>query len=363
MIGTTSKTLLQAVVRNKGAPGVDGMTVKQLPDALKERWPPIASQLLEGRLSSATGASGEDPEAGRGRAHLGIPTVIDRMIQQAILQRLQPLWDATFSEHSFGFRPGRSAHQAVAQAQAYVIDRPSVCRGYRPGEVLRPGQPRPADGARGRTGYRQAGAPADPGFLTAGVLDNGLFEASEEGTPQGGPLSPLLSNLVLDELDRNWSGAATASCATRMTATSTCAVEKAAERVMSSVTRFIERRLKLQGQRRQERRGSTVETHFPRLYAAEGPGFAGASPPRPSPGSSTGSRADAAASGRQSGADDRDLARILRDGPATSASVSAGSCVDLEGWVRRRLRCAPGTSGRRAAGDRRTAPPKRRPNG
>ena len=104
-----------------------------------------------GALPAAAGASGAKSRSRpAGHANLGIPTVIDRVIQQAVLQRLQPLWDPTFSEHSYGFRPGRSAHQAVAQAQAYVADRLSVRRGHRPGEILRPGQPRQADGAGGR---------------------------------------------------------------------------------------------------------------------------------------------------------------------------------------------------------------------
>ena len=113
---------LKAVVRNKGAPGVDGMTVKQLPDALKARWPQIEVQLLAGRYRPQPVRRVKIPKPDGGERHLGIPTVIDRVIQQAILQRLQPLWDPTFSEHAYGFRPGRSAHQAVAQAQAHVIE-------------------------------------------------------------------------------------------------------------------------------------------------------------------------------------------------------------------------------------------------
>ena len=113
---------LRAVVRNNGAPGVDGITVKQLPGVLKARWSEIEDQLLQGRYQPQPVLRVKIPKPDGGMRNLGIPTVIDRVIQQALLQRLQPQWDPTFSEHSYGFRPGRSAHQAVAQAQAYVID-------------------------------------------------------------------------------------------------------------------------------------------------------------------------------------------------------------------------------------------------
>ena len=110
---------LRAVVRNKGAPGVDGITVRQLPGILKARWPEIEQQLLQGHYQPQPVRRVQIPKpAGGGMRDLGIPTAIDRVIQQAVLQRLQPLWDPTFSEHSYGFRPGRSAQQAVAQAQA-----------------------------------------------------------------------------------------------------------------------------------------------------------------------------------------------------------------------------------------------------
>jgi RNA-directed DNA polymerase len=114
-------TALRAVVRNKGAPGIDGITVKQLPGVLKARWPEIEGQLLQGRYRPQPVRRVKIPKPDGGTRNLGIPTVIDRVIQQAVLQRLQPRWDPTFSEHSYGFRPGRSAQQAVAQAQADVI--------------------------------------------------------------------------------------------------------------------------------------------------------------------------------------------------------------------------------------------------
>jgi RNA-directed DNA polymerase len=114
---------VRAVVRNKGAPGADGMTVRDLPDVLTARWPEIERTLLEGAYQPQPVRRVMIPKpGGDGERALGIPTVLDRTIQQAVLQQLQPLWDPTFSEHSYGFRPGRSAHQAVMQAQAYVTD-------------------------------------------------------------------------------------------------------------------------------------------------------------------------------------------------------------------------------------------------
>ena len=113
---------VRAVRRNRGAPGVDGGTVHDLPALLATRWPEIEQALLEGRYQPQPVRRVMIPKpGGGGERALGIPTVLDRVIQQAVLQQLQPMWDPTFSVHSFGFRPGRSAHQAVAQAQAYVI--------------------------------------------------------------------------------------------------------------------------------------------------------------------------------------------------------------------------------------------------
>ena len=135
----------------QGAPGVDGMTVDVLAAYLKDHWPEIRDQLLEGTYRPQPVRRVEIPKAAGGTWPLGIPTVLDRFIQQAVLQVLQAAWDPTFSEQSYGFRPGRSAHQAVARAQAYIA-RSRYRRGPRPGEVLRSGQPRHADGAGGQAG-------------------------------------------------------------------------------------------------------------------------------------------------------------------------------------------------------------------
>jgi RNA-directed DNA polymerase len=237
---------LRAVVRNKGAPGVDGITVKQLPDVLKARWSEIEDQLLQGRYQPHPVRRVKIPKPAGGTRNLGIPTVIDRVIQQAVLQRLQPQWDPTFSKHSFGFRPGRSAHQAVARAQAYVIE------GYRFVVDIdlakffdRVNHDRLMAAVAARVSDRRV-LRLIRGYLTAGVLDGGLFEESREGTPQGGPLSPLLSNLVLDELDRELERRGHRFVRYADDCNIYVRSERAGHRVMASLTRFIEHRLKLQ---------------------------------------------------------------------------------------------------------------------
>jgi RNA-directed DNA polymerase len=237
---------LQLVVRNKGAPGIDGITVKELPGILKARWREIEEQLLQGRYQPQPVRRVQIPKPdGGGVRNLGIPTTVDRVIQQAILQRLQPLWDPTFSEHSYGFRPGRSAHQAVMQAQTYVIE------GYRFVVDIdlakffdRVNHDRLMAAVAARVSDRRV-LRLIRSYLTAGVLHSGLFEESREGTPQGGPLSPLLSNLVLDELDRELERRGHRFVRYADDCNIHVRSEAAGLRVMRSVTHFIEGRLKL----------------------------------------------------------------------------------------------------------------------
>ncbi len=238
-------TALARVQANKGSPGVDGMSVQALPGYLKEHWPALREQLLEGTYRPQPVKRVEIPKPDGGVRKLGIPTVVDRFIQQAVLQVLQEQWDPTFSEHSYGFRPGRSAHQAVAQAQEYLT------QGY--GWVVDLDLEKFFDRVNHDKLMGQiAKRVQDPrlrklirAFLNAGVMENGLVSPSEEGTPQGGPLSPLLSNLVLDELDRELQRRGHRFVRYADDCNIYVRSERAGLRVMASVSGWITQRLKL----------------------------------------------------------------------------------------------------------------------
>jgi retron-type reverse transcriptase len=185
------------VKANKGSPGIDGMTVGELSGYLKQHWPSIREQLLCGTYQPQPVRRVEIPKPDGGVRKLGIPTVLDRLIQQAVMQVLQRRWDPTFSEHSHGFRPKRSAHQAVAKAQQYIaaghrwvvdLDLGKFFDRVNHDKLMAAIARRVTD----KRVLRVIGA-----FLKVGVLENGLVSPAEEGTPQGGPLSPLLSNIVL----------------------------------------------------------------------------------------------------------------------------------------------------------------------
>ena len=196
------KEALRQVKANKGSAGIDRMTVGQLDDYLKQHWPVIREQLLNGTYEPKPVRRVEIPKPDGGVRKLGIPTVLDRLIQQAVMQVLQRHWDRTFSESSYGFRPGRSAHQAVAQAQQYIAEGYGWCVDL---DLEKFFDRVNHDKLMGQVAKRVEDKrllKLIRAFLNAGVMENGLVSPSVEGTPQGGPLSPLLSNLVLDELDR-----------------------------------------------------------------------------------------------------------------------------------------------------------------
>ena len=193
---------LAQVKRNKGAPGIDGMSVDDLAPYLKEHWPAIRAQLLDGTYQPQPVRRVEIPKASGGTRPLGIPTVLDRLIQQAVMQVLQAGWDGTLSEASFGFRPGRSAHQAVQRAQEliasghdHVVDIDLEKFFDRVNHDILMG--RLAERIADRRVLRLIRR-----YLNAGVLANGVVIERHEGTPQGGPLSPLLANVLLDEVDK-----------------------------------------------------------------------------------------------------------------------------------------------------------------
>ena len=239
------KKALARVRRNKGAPGIDGMTVDDLGDHLQGHWAEIRSRLLDGTYTPQPVRRVEIPKASGGTRPLGVPTVLDRFIQQAVMQVLQGDWDPTFSDASYGFRPGRSAHQAVERAQEHIragfaivvdldlekfFDR--VNHDILMGLVAR----RVADKRLLRL---------IRGFLTAGVLEGGLVGPSTKGTPQGGPLSPLLSNLMLDVLDKELEKRGHRFVRYADDCNIYVRSRRAGERVMASVTRFLAQRLKL----------------------------------------------------------------------------------------------------------------------
>ena len=242
------KNCLQAFKRvksNKGSPGIDGMTVGELSAYLLGHWPAIRDQLLAGTYKPQPVKRVEIPKPDGGMRQLGIPTVLDRMVQQAVMQVLQGRWDAEFSEHSHGFRPGRSAHQAIAKAQKYIaeghrwvvdLDLEKFFDRVNHDKLMASIARRVAD----KRMLKLIRA-----FLTAGVMENGLVGPVDEGTPQGGPLSPLLSNLVLDELDRELERRK--HCFVRYADDCNIYVgsQRAGERVKQSITGFIARRLKL----------------------------------------------------------------------------------------------------------------------
>ena len=243
--GVNVAKAVKRVQRNGGSPGIDGMPVEALPDYLLGHWPVIRDQLLSGTYRPQPVKRVEIPKRGGGVRQLGIPTVVDRVIQQLLLQVLQRRWDRTFSEHSYGFRPGRSAHQAVAKAQKVIA------QGYRwvvDIDLEKFFDRVNHDRLMGRVAKRvrdKRVLTVIRAFLNAGVLENGLVSPMQEGTPQGGPLSPLLSNLVLDELDKELERRGHHYVRYADDSNIYVRSERAGQRVMEGLSRFITKKLKL----------------------------------------------------------------------------------------------------------------------
>lgn len=233
------------VVSNGGSPGIDGMTVKELGAYLQEDWPELREALLAGTYEPQPVRRVNIPKPGGGSRKLGVPTAVDRLIQQGVLQVLQPEWDPTFSQSSFGFRPGRSAHQALRCAQkhlrsgyGYVVDMDleKFFDRVNHDKLLCEVSKRVSDG-RVITLIRR--------FLKAGVLEHDALHETVEGTPQGGPLSPLLSNLLLDQLDRELERRGHRFARYADDCNIYVKSLRAGQRVLESISRYLSCKLKL----------------------------------------------------------------------------------------------------------------------
>jgi RNA-directed DNA polymerase len=327
------------VKANRGAPGVDGMTVHDLARWIGEHKEALIALLLDGSYQPQPVRGVEIPKPGGGVRQLGIPTVVDRLVQQAILQVLDPLLDPTFSASSYGFRPGRSAHDALAKAREYVADGRVIVvdldlekffdRVNHDMLMARLAR-RIADKRLLRIVRR---------FLQAGMMSNGVCVEREEGTPQGGPLSPLLANLLLDDLDKELEKRGHRFCRYADDCNIYVQSQAAGERVLASVTQFLEGKLKLRVNREKSAVAYVLERKFlgHRLLTGGGLGIAPVSLQR---------------------AKDR-IRRITRRNRGVSLermvselnpflrgwvtyfrhAACRGHLRDLDQWLRRKLRC------------------------
>ncbi|WP_092221535.1 MULTISPECIES: group II intron reverse transcriptase/maturase [unclassified Pseudomonas] len=332
----------QRVVSNKGAPGADGMTVEQLAHYTKQYWPILKARLLAGEYHPQGVRAVEIPKPKGGTRQLGIPCVVDRLIQQALLQQLTPIFDPLFSDYSYGFRPGRSAHQAIETARAHVaaghrwcveldlekfFDRVSH-------DVLMAYVERQVEDKRVLRLIRR--------YLEAGVMSGGIVSRRQEGTPQGGPLSPLLSNILLNELDRELERRGHRFVRYADDANIYVRSRRAGERVLAGVERFLSLRLKLTLNREKSR------VARPWVCDYLGYGMSRHRQPRLKVATLSLDRLRDRLRELLRGARGQEMAKVIeRIRPMLRGwagyfklSQSKKPLEELDGWVRRKLRCA-----------------------
>ena len=250
------------VKANKGVAGVDGMSIEEFPEFAQNHWTEVRGTVLDGTYKPSPVLRVEIPKATGGARPLGIPTVMDRVIQQAIAQVLTPIFDPEFSESSYGFRPGRSAHDAVNKVREYIAE------GYKVAvdmdlskffdtvnhDVL---MHRVARKIRDKRVLRLIGK-----YLRAGVLVNGRYQRTVKGVPQGGPLSPLLANILLDDLDKELERRGHRFVRYADDFLILVKSQSAAERVSQSIKRFLQKKLRLRVNEDKSRIGKTDDTEY-----------------------------------------------------------------------------------------------------
>jgi len=341
---------LTRVRKNKGAPGVDGMRVGELADWLFAHHDELRAQLLAGEYKPQPVKGVLIPKPGGGERQLGIPAVVDRLVQQAILQVLDPILDPTFSDSSFGFRAGRSAHDALKQARGYVADGRCIVIDF---DLEKFFDHVNHDILMNRLGLhvgdkrvlRVIGR-----FLRAGMMQDGVCVSREEGTPQGGPLSPLLANLLLDDLDKELEARGHCFCRYADDCNIYVYSQKSGDRVMESISKFLEKRLRLRVNSEKSAVGPAWERKFLgyRLLSGGGLGIAPKSVARFKDRVREITRRNRGVSLERMV---DELNRYFLGWVAYYWHISGPSIFcELDGWVRRRLRCVKLKQCKRAVG-------------
>jgi len=332
----------QRVVNNKGAPGADGMTVADLAGYVKQYWPTLKAKLLAGEYHPQAVRAVEIPKPQGGTRQLGIPSVVDRLIQQALQQQLTPIFDPLFSDYSYGFRPGRSTHQAIEMARAHVtaghrwcveLDLEKFFDRVNHDILMACIERRIKDKCVLRLIRR---------YLEAGIMSGGVVSPRQEGTPQGGPLSPLLSNILLDELDHELERRGHRFVRYADDANIYVRSARAGERVLASVERFLSQRLKLTVNQKKSRVARAWKCDY------LGYGMSWHQQPRLRVATASLSRLRDRLAELLCGARGRKMANTIeRINPVIRGwagyfklSQSKRPLEELDGWIRHKLRCA-----------------------